>query len=154
MASSKLQNFMVRKVKKVKNLMKSRRLKHYKQTFEFYIKTKPRADLELTVMTHVKEFVHLSHKYVLKEHTPEADIKRVDTQVQVILMGHLYKVNLHVHVHHYSSVYFDLHPYVVKLASVLQLPPNSIHANQPNQGARTLNTEPVKAQTPTSAFSS
>ena len=134
-------------------MTKSRRLKHFKETNEFYVKTPARPDLEFLVLDNVRDYVMLSHKYLLKGQTLETDIKKVDGQVQIDSLKNQYKIKLHLHVHHYSACYFDLNPYLGKLAAVLKLEPNSISTVKPPQNRNQISTAPEKAHEPTSAFS-
>ena len=60
------------------NKKQYRRLKHYKTSINFYIKTKPRSDLEQKIINNVDEYVDIKIKYKNRNQTKSNDIKKID----------------------------------------------------------------------------
>ena len=106
---------------------KSRRLKHYKNQFSFLlIGMKARSDLEIKLSATIDEFIDISHKYKLLDHTKEKDIKLIDKKIQVDKIDGGYQVNLQLHIHHYSKITFDYNSYLLKLNEIFELYPSAV----------------------------
>ena len=112
-------------------MTKSRRLKHAREEKTFFIKTKPRSDLEFKVIETVDDCINLHHKYILKGHKKKEDIKLIEKEVKIVsYVNDLYHIKLKIHIHTYSKITFDFLTYLVKLNSALELDPGSITLQQ------------------------
>ena len=110
------------------NKKQYRRLKHYKTSINFYIKTKPRSDLEQKIINNVDQHVDIKMKYKNRGQTKENDIKKIDKEIRLMRDADGYYINLPIHIHHYSAVTFDQNNYLVGLNNILNLEPGSIAA--------------------------
>ena len=98
-----------------------KRLKHLKYNIEFFIQTNKQIQLERKIINNIDEFIILEKKYVLKNHTKENDIKKVEKKIEVEEFDDGYKINLFIHIHHYSKFYFNIDEYIYFLKELLNL---------------------------------
>ena len=105
----------------------SRRLKHLREEHVFLIKTPGTPNTECVIRNLVDDHVKIYQKYINKGHLKETEIKQIDKIVNFTQQDNGLIVNLSIHVHHYSKVYFGLYDYIASLNSELKLPPMSIH---------------------------
>jgi cell division protein FtsL len=104
-----------------------RRLKHSKNSYEFYIACNNRPDLENKILKNVNEYVDISQKYKNKGHTRDEDIKMIEKEIKTIKkIENVFYIELYIHVHHYSYIVFDLNNYLSSLNELLKLPTASI----------------------------
>ena len=104
----------------------SRRLKHFKEEHEFFIKTVGEPGTECIVRNRIDENIRIYQKYVNKGHTKDGEIKKIDKTIKLTQTGDQLRVQLGIHVHHYTKVYFTLYDYLAQLNSDLNVPPASI----------------------------
>lgn len=90
----------------------SKRLKHLKLNYCFFIKTNQHQFLENKIIQNVDKFVVLEKKYTLKGHIKENDIKKIEKTVksEEYIDGYLF--NLYIHIHHYSKFYFNINEFI------------------------------------------
>ena len=87
---------------------------------------KARPDLEIKLSITIDDFIDITHKYKLLEHTKEKDIKMIDKKIHVDKIDGGYQVNLQLHIHHYSKITFDYNSYLLKINEILELKPAAV----------------------------
>ena len=104
----------------------SRRLQHTQETYDIYVNsTNPK--IQQILYNNINQCVHLDHKKSVQGHTLSNDLKKIEKDVTVshTTTEGVY-IRVHVHVHHYSKVYFDVNQFMVLVLALLELPPGSI----------------------------
>ena len=105
----------------------SRRLKHFRQNTRFFVKTQQKIlGLEAKITKEINNFVVLEKKYILKGHTKENDIKKIENAISTEIYKDGYLIKLCLHIHHYSKFCFDLNNFLYKLGDILELEAGSI----------------------------
>ena len=97
----------------------SRRLKHLKLSYSFFIKTNQHQFLENKIIQNVDKFVVLEKKYTVKGHTKENDIKKIEKTVKSEEFSDGYLFNLDIHIHHYTKFYFNINEFIYFLKELL-----------------------------------
>lgn len=97
----------------------SRRLKHLKLSYSFFVKTNQHQFLENKIIQNVDKFVVLEKKYTLKGHTKENDIKKIEKTVKSEDYSDGYLFNLDIHIHHYTKFYFNINEFIYFLKELL-----------------------------------
>lgn len=97
----------------------SRRLKHLKLSYRFFVKTNQHQFLENKIIQNVDKFVVLEKKYTLKGHTKENDIKKIEKTVKSEDYSDGYLFNLDIHIHHYTKFYFNINEFIYFLKELL-----------------------------------
>lgn len=97
----------------------SRRLKHLKVSYSFFVKTNQHQFLENKIIQNVDEFVVLEKKYALKGHTKENDIKKIEKTVKSDEYSDGYLFKLNIHIHHYTKFYFNINEFIYFLKELL-----------------------------------
>lgn len=97
----------------------SRRLKHLKLSYSFFVKTNQHQFLENKIIQNVDKFVVLEKKYALKGHTKENDIKKIEKTVKSEEFSDGYLFNLDIHIHHYTKFYFNINEFIYFLKELL-----------------------------------
>ena len=97
----------------------SRRLKHLKLSYSFFVKTNQHQFLENKIIQNVNKFVVLEKKYTLKGHTKENDIKKIEKTVKSEEYSDGYLFNLDIHIHHYTKFYFNINEFIYFLKELL-----------------------------------
>ena len=97
----------------------SRRLKHLKVSYSFFVKTNQQQFLENKIIQNVDKFVVLEKKYTLKGHTKENDIKKIEKTVKSEDYSDGYLFNLDIHIHHYTKFYFNINEFIYFLKELL-----------------------------------
>ena len=123
-----------------------RRLKHYKNQFYFYIKSKPRPDLEYKIINNIDDHVDITKKYKLLNHCKESDVKLIEKDIELKSYNSGYCVQLNLHVHHYSKIVFDQTRYLVALNNSLGLEPGSITVSSPVKSVVKPSVKPAVVQ--------
>lgn len=128
----------------------SRRLRHFKQNIDIFVKTDTNIiGLENKVRENINDFIILESKYVQKGHTKENDIKKLENRITTKLFNDGVLINVNLHLHHYSKFYFDRLNFIYHLTEKLSLPANSIMiVEQPKQTKQTRVEVPVPAPAP------
>lgn len=102
--------------------MPSRRLKHFKSNYKFYISDKDNPNLAKVIYDNIDESVKIYQKYKSKGHTKEKEIKHIDKKIEIVNKNSVgIIINLLIHVHHYTSLYFDEEYYYSLLSKELKL---------------------------------
>ena len=104
----------------------SRRLKHLKESHQFFIEGDGSPIMEQTILSLVDEFVLLYPKYINKGHSKQSEIKQIDKHVTISVSNNGFSFKLDIHIHHYTKLYFNIYEYIAKLNAELKLPPASI----------------------------
>ena len=97
----------------------SRRLKHLKLSYSFFVKTNQHQFLENKIIQNVDKFVVLEKKYTLKGHIKENDIKKIEKTVKSEEYSDGYLFNLDIHIHHYTKFYFNINEFIYFLKELL-----------------------------------
>ena len=97
----------------------SRRLKHLKLSYSFFVKTNQHQFLENKIIQNEDKFVVLEKKYTLKGHTKENDIKKIEKTVKSEDYSDGYLFNLDIHIHHYTKFYFNINEFIYFLKELL-----------------------------------
>src|SRR5690606_20532027 len=95
--------------------MSSRKLKHENSWHEFWIKVDQRPELEQVISGCVNDHCVLRKRYVLKGHTKDQDLKRIDKTIKLTKVGEKYHVILGIHMHHYSGFIFEFFEFCIDL---------------------------------------
>ena len=136
-------------------MTKSRRLKHFFANYSVIIRTAPRPDLEEKISQSIDEHVRIEHKYLLKNHTIQGDVKRIEKKVDTVDGGQgEFLVGVSLHIHHYTGIYFDLHGWIATLNKVLGLPPGSVFTQSAVAPKQEPQKKKVSFQTPKASKSS
>ena len=107
----------------------SRRLKHLKEVHRFFIEGVGSPGMEEIILRLVNEFILIHQKYKNKGHSRDSEIKQIEKHLNTSVTDVGISFKLHVHVHHYTKVYFNIYEYIAKLNNELKLPPASIKYN-------------------------
>lgn len=125
----------------------SKRLKHYLETAIVFINTKdPRSDLQEIIIKNASEFVKLTYK-AAKQGSVDVDIKFIDCEVTMSEIPEGMIAKLRLHVHHYSSVFFDLQPFLARLNTELSLKPGSVVKLEAEEIKREVKRQPSNLAT-------
>lgn len=122
----------MKKIQKIDSYSKnmknnSRRLKHFRQSNSFFVKTQQKIlGLEAKITKEINNFVVLEKKYILKGHSKENDIKKIENTISTEIYKDGYLVKLSLHIHHYSKFCFDLNNFLYRLGDVLELEAGTI----------------------------
>ena len=104
----------------------SKRLTHLKNNYKFFIKTiKKLTGLEKIINDIIINFVNIDLKYA-SIHTKTNDIKRIETKINIKNYNDGYLIDLNLHIHHYTKLYFNEHEFIYNLISLLNLEAGSI----------------------------
>lgn len=107
-------------------MKKSRRLNHLRNNYKFFIKTnKKLTGLEKIITDNIIDFVNIDLKYV-SIHNKTNDIKRIETKINIKNYNDGYLIDLNLHIHHYTKLYFDENKFIYNLVSLLNLESGSI----------------------------
>ena len=108
----------------------SKRLKHLKNTYKFFIKTnKKLTGLEKLINDNIINYVKNDLKY-LDIHKKDKEIKKIETNINISTYNDGYLVDLNLHIHHYTKLYFDQNEFIYNLISFLNLEAGSINILQ------------------------
>lgn len=108
----------------------SKRLKHLKNNYKFFIKTnKKLTGLEKLINDNIINYVKIDLKY-LDFHKKEKEIKKIETKINISTYNDGYLVDLNLHIHHYTKLYFDENEFIYNLISFLNLEAGSINILQ------------------------
>ena len=95
----------------------------------------------------VRPCIHLEQKVLNKGNTLEEDLKKIDKQLQIVQhTPTAYVVQLTLHIHHYSRLYFDTEEYMALVNAELNLPPASVtlHTNTTETLPHVIQHTPLK----------
>jgi hypothetical protein len=108
----------------------SKRLKHLQNNYKFFIKTnKKLTGLEKLINDNIINYVKIDLKY-LDIHKKEKEIKKIETKIDITSYNDGYLVDLNLHIHHYTKLYFDENEFIYNLISFLNLEAGSINILQ------------------------
>ena len=108
----------------------SKRLKHLQNNYKFFIKTnKKLTGLEKLINDNIINYVKIDLKY-LDIHKKDKEIKKIETKIDISTYNDGYLVDLNLHIHHYTKLYFDEHEFIYNLISFLTLEAGSINILQ------------------------
>lgn len=108
----------------------SKRLKHLKNNYKLFIKTnKKLTGLEKLINDNIINYVKIDLKYI-DIHKKEKEIKKIETKIDISSYNDGYLVDLNLHIHHYTKLYFDEHEFIYNLISLLNLEAGSINILQ------------------------
>lgn len=102
--------------------MPSRRLKHYKNEIKFFIMDKDNSDLGRIIYEKIDDAIKIYQKYIAKGHNKVNEIKHIEKKMEIVNKNSIGMViKLNIHVHHYTSLYFDEEYYYTLLTKELFL---------------------------------
>ena len=104
----------------------TKRLKHLKNNYKFFVKTNKKIiGLEKLITDNIIDFVNIDLKYI-SIHTKTNDIKKIETKIDIKSYNDGYLIDLNLHIHHYTKLYFDENKFIYNLVSLLNLESGSI----------------------------
>lgn len=107
-------------------MKKSRRLNHLKNNYKFFVKTnKKLTGLEKIITDNIINFVNIDLKYS-SIHTKTNEIKKIETKINIKNYNDGYLIDLNLHIHHYTKLYFNENEFIYNLISLLNLEAGSI----------------------------
>lgn len=103
--------------------MSGRRLKHFKDQYRFKLNCSNCKCNEILYES-VDECIHLEQSMINKNHKLSDDIKKIEKEIVFInTNSKCLEVELKLHIHHYSKMYFDFNQYISKINTKLEIPP-------------------------------
>lgn len=135
----------------------SKRLKHLINNYKFFIKTnKKLTGLEKLINDNIINYVKIDLKY-LDIHKKDKEIKKIETKIDISSYNDGYLVDLNLHIHHYTKLYFDEHEFIYNLISFLNLEAGSINILQqiqhhPDRITQKIEPEIIKEQVIKTSF--